>query len=256
MSIKDAAGGELREWINGSDKFKSYSDLETAKSDPNTYVVMEGDWGGQIYLTCPVKYIVCDEVLLKKIFKKLDQICWKCNGGDGAEIRYETFNPGETVPGGMGGGLAEDGLWIHPELLEKDGLKEELETLIIGSGTPWIYTSVSRQEFEAVKDKVERIFVELGCVEVAIGIQSIQKTTSVLGEDIKVISYSYRPTFHKGHWYYRVDEVCFPDKPFITIEFGDYNDLMNNIMEDLDPIPYDLTDNELFEEVKRFIIEE
>ena len=77
-----------------------------------------------------------------------------------------------------------------------------------------------------------------------------------MGEDEKVVNYSYRPTFHKGHWYYRVDEVCFPDKPFITIEFGDYNDLMNNIMEDLDPFPFDLTDSELFDEVKRFVIEE
>lgn len=70
------------------------------------------------------------------------------------------------------------------------------------------------------------------------------------------MNYSYRSTFRKGHWDYRVDEVCFPDKLFITIEFGDYNDLMNSIMEELYPIPYDLIDNELFEEVKRFIVEE
>ena len=253
---KKATGSFLREMMNGSDKFKSYGDLETAKSDPNTYVVMEGDWGGQIYLTCPVKYIVCDEALLMKILKKLDHMCWKCNGGEGAEIRYETFNLGDTVLGGMDGGLAEDGLWIHPKILEKEGLKEELETLIIGSSTPWIYTNVTRQEFEAVKDKVERILVELGCVEAKLELPYTQKTTSFLGEDEKVVNYSYRPTFHKGHWYYRVDEVCFPDKPFITIEFGDYNDLMNNIMEDLDPFPFDLTDSELLDEVKRFVIEE
>ena len=40
------------------------------------------------------------------------------------------------------------------------------------------------------------------------------------------------------------------------MSFGDYNDLMNNIMEDLDPFPFDLTDSELFDEVKRFVIEE
>lgn len=62
---KNATGSFLRAMMNGSDKFKSYGDLETAKSDPNAYVVMEGDWGGQIYLTCPVNYIVCDEALLK-----------------------------------------------------------------------------------------------------------------------------------------------------------------------------------------------
>lgn len=124
------------------------------------------------------------------------------------------------------------------------------------SSTSWIYTNVTRQEFEVVKDKVEKILVELGCVEVELDLPYVQKTTSFLGEDEKVINYSYRPAFQKDDWYYRVDEVCFPDKPFITIEFGDYNDLINDIMEDLDPIPYDLADNELFDEVKRLVIEE
>ena len=124
------------------------------------------------------------------------------------------------------------------------------------SSTSWIYTNVTRQEFEVVKDKVEKILVELGCVEVELDLPYVQKTTSFLGEDEKVINYSYRPAFQKDDWYYRVEEVCFPDKPFITIEFGDYNDLMNDIMEDLDPIPYDLADNELFDEVKRLVIEE
>ena len=124
------------------------------------------------------------------------------------------------------------------------------------SSTSWIYTNVTRQEFEVVKDKVEKILVEHGCVEVELDLPYVQKTTSFLGEDEKVINYSYRPAFQKDDWYYRVDEVCFPDKPFITIEFGDYNDLMNDIMEDLDPIPYDLADNELFDEVKRLVIEE
>ena len=183
-------------------------------------------------------------------------MCWKCNGGEGAEIRYETFNLGDTVPGGMDGGLAEDGLWIHPKIIEENDIAEELEVLILGANTPWIYTNVTRQEFEAVKDKVESIFVELGCIKVDIDLPYLQKTTSILGDGEKVTDYSYRPTFHKGHWYYRVDEVCFPDKPFITIEFGDYNDLMNNLMEDLEPFPFDLTDSELFDAVKRFVIEE
>jgi hypothetical protein len=136
MDKNDSAGGELRRWIKGTNSFKSYSDLETAKSDPNAYVVMEGDWGGQIYLTCPVKYVICDEDMLRKILKKLDHMCWKCNGGDGAEIYYETWSQGEDVPGGMGGGLATDGLWIHPKILEENDIAEELEVLILGANTP------------------------------------------------------------------------------------------------------------------------
>ena len=155
MDKNDSAGGELRRWIKGTNSFKSYSDLETAKSDPNAYVVMEGDWGGQIYLTCPVKYVICDEDMLRKILKKIDHMCWKGNGGDGAEIYYETWSQGEDVPGGMGGGLATDGLWIHPKILEENDIAEELEVLILGANTPWIYTNVTRQEFEAVKDKVD-----------------------------------------------------------------------------------------------------
>lgn len=256
MAKDDSTGGALRKLLEGSNSFKSYSDLETAKSDPNTYVVMEGDWGGQIYLTCPVKYVICEEDTLLKILNKLDRMCWKCNGGDGAAIRYETFSQREIVAGGMGGGIAADGLWIHPKILETDDIKEELEVLILGANTPWIYTNVTRQEFEAVKDKVEKILVELGCVEVKLELPYTQKTTSVLGDDVKVTNYSYRPTFHKGHWYYRVDEVCFPDKPCISIEAGDYNDLMNNTMEDSDPIPYDLNDLELLDEVKRQMIDD
>ena len=44
--------------------------------------------------------------------------------------------------------------------------------------------------------------------------------------------------------------MCFPDKPFIVIECGTYDELINNIMDDLDPFPYDLTEAELLKEVK------
>lgn len=44
MAKNDSTGGALRKLLEGTNSFKSYSDLETAKSDPNAYVVMEGDW--------------------------------------------------------------------------------------------------------------------------------------------------------------------------------------------------------------------
>ena len=37
---------------------------------------------------------------------------------------------------------------------------------------------------------------------------------------------SVRPTFEYNGQYYRVDEVCFSDKPFIVIEYGTYDELM------------------------------
>ena len=61
---------------------------------------------------------------------------------------------------------------------------------------------------------------------------------------------STRPTFEYEGQYYRVDEVCFSDRPFIVIECGTYDELMKNIMEDADPFPFDLSDDELLNEVK------
>lgn len=39
-------------------------------------------------------------------------------------------------------------------------------------------------------------------------------------------------------------------KPFIVIECGDLDELMNNIMDDAEPFPYDLSYEELCDEVK------
>ncbi len=39
-------------------------------------------------------------------------------------------------------------------------------------------------------------------------------------------------------------------KPFLVIECGTYDGLMKNIMGDADPFPYDLTEDELLNEVK------
>lgn len=40
------------------------------------------------------------------------------------------------------------------------------------------------------------------------------------------------------------------DSLFIVIECGTYDELINDVMEDADPFPYDLTEDELLSEVK------
>jgi hypothetical protein len=47
---------------------KSFSE---AKKIPNAYVVFEGDYGGQIYLTCPMSKINCNEKILKQLFSDI-----------------------------------------------------------------------------------------------------------------------------------------------------------------------------------------
>ena len=113
----------------------------------------------------------------------------------------------------------------------------------------WIYESVTRHEFESIKDKVEKFIIMLGGNKVSVDFPYEQKTCSYIGNEV-IANVSPRTVFEYGGEYYRVDEVCFKDKPFIVIECGTYDDLMNNSMEDADPFPYDLSDDELVNEVK------
>ena len=113
----------------------------------------------------------------------------------------------------------------------------------------WNYTCVTRQQFEETKDKIEEFIVLLGGKKVEVNLPYEQKTTSITKNNT-IVHISTRPSFEYNKQYYRVGEVCFPDKPFIVIECGTYDELMNNIMEDIEPFPYDLSDEELLNEVK------
>lgn len=99
----------------------------------------------------------------------------------------------------------------------------------------WLYDNISRDEFEKKKDYVEQIMCELGAVELNIDLP---------------YPHSQRPVFQFNNEYYRVNGIAFENKPFIVIECGTYDELMKNIMEDADPFPYDLSDDEIKNEVK------
>ena len=113
----------------------------------------------------------------------------------------------------------------------------------------WIYESVTRQEFESIKDIVEKYIVMLGGNKVSVELPYEQRIRSYIGNDF-VENISTRPAFEYRGKYYRVDEVCFPGKPFIVIEYGTYDELINNVMDEANPFPYDLTEDELLKEVK------
>ena len=84
-----------------------------------TWLVFEGDWGGQIYLTVP-SHLVGEEAHVSELLMKLDAFAWDCNEGDGCSTyEYDPASFGGTaedgVSGGMGGGELRDGLWLHEE---------------------------------------------------------------------------------------------------------------------------------------------
>lgn len=60
-----------------------------------------------------------------------------------------------------------------------------------------------------------------------------------------------RPIYKFQDGFYRIDEVLFPEKPFIVLEYANtIEEVKKNIMEDLEPFPYDLSDEDTVKEVR------
>lgn len=94
--------------------YQHYTTLAEAHTVEGAVAIMEGDFGGQIYLACPVDRIHCEEVTLSLLLADLDSLCWDQPEGSG--LYFEVVPVGATIPGGMGGGLVVDGIWLHDEL--------------------------------------------------------------------------------------------------------------------------------------------
>jgi hypothetical protein len=111
--------------------YRALHSLDQAKACPDGVVVLEGDWGGQIYVVCPAKIVACDEATLKLLLQDLDALAWSCNDGEGARVYFERAAPGTGVAGGMGGGIVTDEIWIHRKLQEKN-LAAKIRSVILG----------------------------------------------------------------------------------------------------------------------------
>lgn len=117
----------------------------------------------------------------------------------------------------------------------------------------WKYTDITRDAFEKIKDHVEEIMVAYGAVAQDIDLLYSQKTTTFDENHTPTVWGSKRKAYKYKDMYYRIDEVCYALKPFIVAEVGTYDELMANTMEDADPFPYDLTEQELKDEVSYFL---
>lgn len=134
--IQDHESG-VRKLVSESEgtEYRPLKSFEEAKQFLDSVAIFEGDYGGQIYIVCPVSTIKCSQVILLKLLTDIDKISW--NDPEGANIYYERHKLGEGISGGMGGAQVIDGIWIHEELkhrsLEKqicaviDGTKDILE---------------------------------------------------------------------------------------------------------------------------------
>jgi hypothetical protein len=104
--------------------YTSYKSLAEAKTDPDGVVILEGDYGGQIYVVVQARSVKCKDSLLFDLLQYLDRMEW--DDPDGASIYYESRPLNSGVAGGMGGGAVMDKIWIHPRLQPHTGLISEI----------------------------------------------------------------------------------------------------------------------------------
>ena len=117
----------------------------------------------------------------------------------------------------------------------------------------WKYTDITRDEFERIKDHIEEIMVAHGAVAQEIDLPYSQTATTVQKDSDVIVRESHRKVYKYKDLYYRIDEVCFDKKPFIVAEVGTQDELMKNTMEDAPPFPWDLSEEEMEDEVSFFL---
>jgi hypothetical protein len=103
--------------------------LHDAQEVPDGVVILEGDYGGQIYVTCPAKLVKCGEDALGALLDEIDHMEW--DNPSGAGLYYERHPVGAGVAGGMGGAVVLDGVWLHDEL-EQAGHRPNIEAVLAG----------------------------------------------------------------------------------------------------------------------------
>lgn len=85
MTLEDEKSGlrSLMAEASGT-TYKSYKSLEEAKVDSNGVVILEGDYGGQIYVVVQARDVKCKDGLLFDLLQYLDRLEW--DDPDGANI--------------------------------------------------------------------------------------------------------------------------------------------------------------------------
>ncbi len=133
--------------------YHAFRSLEEARAADDGVVILEGDWGGQIYATCPAKRVRCSEQQLSQLLTDLNRIAWPGNekhgDNDGSAIHYEPRPVGSGVSGGMGGGRVVDGVWVHEEFVEL-GISDQIREVFEGE----------RERLSTVFDRVLIIMCE------------------------------------------------------------------------------------------------
>jgi hypothetical protein len=111
--------------------YEALGSLEDARAHPDGALVLEGDYGGQIYLTCPASVVECSESTLAALLRELDRIAWPTNDNDGIAMHFEVAPVGAGIAGGIGGGIVTESVWVHDEF-HRLQLAEEIRDVVLG----------------------------------------------------------------------------------------------------------------------------
>lgn len=99
--------------------------IDEVRGTPDSRLVIEGDWGGTIYCSCPVSLIGASQDEIYALAEWLERQFWACNFNDDSQgghgVYYQVGEPGQGIWGGMGGGCFVDGLWVHPDIADEFG---------------------------------------------------------------------------------------------------------------------------------------
>lgn len=96
------------------ESYVSLPSLAAAREHSDAVVILEGDFGGQIYVVAPVNLVECDEAALQDLLAELDALEWQ--EPEGARVFFERHKMGAGVQGGMGGAVVKQEMWVHERL--------------------------------------------------------------------------------------------------------------------------------------------
>lgn len=111
----------------------------------------------------------------------------------------------------------------------------------------WVYPDVFRYQFEQKMEYVESLLVRLGAIPLN---YYVTQKVPLNGKVVYRTSIPQRMVYRYKKVYLQVNEILFPDKPFIMIRWTDRLERINrNMMESFDPFPYDWSREEMLKEV-------
>jgi FMN phosphatase YigB (HAD superfamily) len=107
--------------------------LQEARAHPEAAVILQGDDGGQIYVTCPVSRVRCAEPELQELLTRIDRAMWDDRAM--ASLHFEVAPVQSAIAGGMGGGVVTDGVWVHRRI-DEIGLADVVRDVVYGLQPP------------------------------------------------------------------------------------------------------------------------